>query len=67
MGVPIFQLSFHHEEWLVKGKEHGKIYANFIGQIFSLDGVETDDTIFKSSRIHYGGKISWQNIAKFEF
>ena len=43
---------------LLKGKEHGKIYANFIGQIFSLDVVETDDTIFKISRIHYGGKIS---------
>ena len=43
---------------LLKEKEHGKFYANFIRQIFSLDGVETDDTIFKISRIHYGGKIS---------
>ena len=31
----------------LKGGGHGKYYADFNGQIFSLDGVETHDTIFK--------------------
>ena len=29
----------------LKGGGHGKMYADFIRQIFSLDGVETHDTI----------------------
>ena len=30
----------------LKGGGHGKTYADFIGQIFNLDGVETQDKIF---------------------
>ena len=31
----------------LKGGGHGKIYSEFIMQIFSLGGIKTHDTIFK--------------------
>ena len=31
----------------LKGGGHGKIYSEFIVQIFSLGGIKTHDTIFK--------------------
>ena len=41
----------HHTSF-IKGRGHGKITADFFGQIYSLSSVKTENVIFKIFGIH---------------
>ena len=52
MSHPLLQLKVLHLVTYLKGGGHGKITADFFGQIYSLSSVKTDNVIFKIFGIH---------------